>query len=152
MIGSRPDGWSRIGNFLIWCTRVRTTIVSVRTVIFELRFLPYGDARSDGIPHCPNGWLIFPFLELGKKSETDRVLGGIRTCCWNVRTDAAGTETSRYSIGSGMNEHFIRMNDTGLSSVRTGWHVVQTDGTVDRWASGRDGSIVRRADKELEFF
>jgi len=31
-------------------------------------------------------------------------------------------------------------------------HVVRTDGTVDRWASGRDGSIVRTADRELEFF
>jgi hypothetical protein len=33
-----------------------------------------------------------------------------------------------------------------------GRHVVRTDGTVDRWASGRDGSIVRTADRELEFF
>jgi hypothetical protein len=33
-----------------------------------------------------------------------------------------------------------------------GRHVVRMDGTVDRWASGRDGSIVRRADRELEFF
>jgi hypothetical protein len=31
-----------------------------------------------------------------------------------------------------------------------GRHVVRTDGTVDRWASGRDGSIVRTADRELE--
>jgi len=31
-------------------------------------------------------------------------------------------------------------------------HVVWTDGTVDRWAFGRDGSIVRTADRELEFF
>jgi hypothetical protein len=31
-----------------------------------------------------------------------------------------GTETSRYSIGSGRNEHFFRTNDAGLSSVRTG--------------------------------
>jgi hypothetical protein len=27
MIGSRLDGWSRIGNFLLWCTRVQTTSV-----------------------------------------------------------------------------------------------------------------------------
>jgi hypothetical protein len=38
----------------------------VQTVHFELRFLPYGDTRPDGIPHRPDGWLIFPFLELGK--------------------------------------------------------------------------------------
>jgi hypothetical protein len=64
----------------------------------------------------------------------------------------AGTETSRYNIGSGRNEHFVRTDDAGLSSVRTGLHVVQTDGTVDRWASGRDCSIVQTADRELEFF
>jgi hypothetical protein len=56
----------------------------------------------------------------------------------------ADTETSRYSMGSGRNEHFVRTDDAGLSSVRT-------DGTVDRWASGRDSSIVQTADRELEF-
>jgi hypothetical protein len=54
-------------------------------------------------------------------------------------------------MGSGWNEHFVRTDDTGLSSVRTG-HVVRTDGTVDKWGSGRDGSIVWKADRELEFF
>jgi hypothetical protein len=39
-----------------------------------------------------------------------------------------------------------------LSGIRTEWHVVRTDGTVDKWASGRDGSIVRTADKELKIF
>jgi hypothetical protein len=28
---------------------------NVRTVHFELRFLPYGDTRLDGIPHRPDG-------------------------------------------------------------------------------------------------
>jgi len=28
-----------------------------------------------------------------------------------------GTETSRYSMGSGQNEHFVRTDDAGLSSV-----------------------------------
>jgi hypothetical protein len=27
----------------------------VRTVHFELRFLPYGDTHPDGIPHRPDG-------------------------------------------------------------------------------------------------
>jgi hypothetical protein len=30
-------------------------LTDVRTVIFELRFLPYGDARPDGIPHRSDG-------------------------------------------------------------------------------------------------
>jgi hypothetical protein len=32
----------------------------------------------------------------------------------------AGTETSRYSMGSGRNEHFVQKDDAGMSSVRTG--------------------------------
>jgi len=48
-------------------------------------------------------------------------------------------------MGSGRNEHFVRTDDASLSSVRT-------DGTVDRLASGHDGSIFRTADRELEFF
>jgi hypothetical protein len=38
----------------------------------------------------------------------------------------------------------------GLFGVRTVRHVVRTDGIVDRWASGRDGTIVRTADKDSE--
>jgi hypothetical protein len=68
----RPDGYSSTRNFHISNARVRTVEVElaisffdahasgpqlsdVRTVIFELRFLPYGDARPDGIPHRPDG-------------------------------------------------------------------------------------------------
>jgi len=36
----------------------------------------------------------------------------------------------------------------GPTGVRMVWHIVQIDGTVVRWASGRDGSIVWTADKE----
>jgi len=35
-------------------------------VIFELRFLPYGEARMDWIQHRPDGRTIFPLSELGK--------------------------------------------------------------------------------------
>lgn len=57
-------------------------LTNIRTVNFELRFLPYWDTR-------PNSRLIFHFLELGKNQRTVRELIGIRTCCWNVRTDAS---------------------------------------------------------------
>jgi hypothetical protein len=36
----------------------------------------------------------------------------------------------------------------GLIGIRTVCHVVRTDGTVVKWASERDGSIVRMADRE----
>jgi len=74
-------------------------LLDVRTVNFELRFLPYGDTHLDRIPHRPDGWLIFPFLELGKNQWTVQELIGVRTCCWNIRTEQAGIETSRYSVG-----------------------------------------------------
>jgi hypothetical protein len=71
MWDERPDGYSSTPNFHIGNARVRTVEVEsaisffdarasgpqlsdIRTVIFELRFLPYGDARPDGIPHRPN--------------------------------------------------------------------------------------------------
>jgi hypothetical protein len=40
----------------------------------------------------------------------------------------------------------------GLIGIRTVRHVVRTDGIVDRWASGRDGTIVRTADRDSENF
>jgi len=40
----------------------------------------------------------------------------------------------------------------GLTGIRTVWHVVWTDGIVDRWASGRDGMIIQTADKDSENF
>jgi len=39
----------------------------------------------------------------------------------------------------------------GLSGVQTVWHVVRTDGIVDRWASGQDGTVVRTAGREPTF-
>jgi hypothetical protein len=40
----------------------------------------------------------------------------------------------------------------GLTCVQMVRHVVRTDGTVDRWASGRDGTIVQTADRDSENF
>jgi hypothetical protein len=40
----------------------------------------------------------------------------------------------------------------GLTGVWTVWHVVWTDETVVRWASGRDSTIGRTVDRELEIF
>jgi hypothetical protein len=39
----------------------------VRTVEFELRFLPYGVAYPDGNPRRPDGCSNLPLFELGKK-------------------------------------------------------------------------------------
>jgi hypothetical protein len=146
MIGSRLDGWSRIGNFLLWCTRVRTIAVRrpdghIWIAILALRRCAYG--RLIGLP------FLGTWKEIRNWSSTGR-----RPDVLLKRPDGRklAQKTSRYSMGFRRNEYFVRTDDAGLSSVRTGWHVVQTDGTVDRWASGRDDLIVRMADRELEFF
>jgi hypothetical protein len=116
----------------------------VRTVHSELRFLPYGDTSPDGIPHCPDGWLIFPFLKLGKNQWSVRELIGVRTCCWNVRTKQVCTEASRCDVGvrteerrcpdrwclsvwcpEGMTRRLDGWNSRQMG-VRTGWHIVRT--------------------------
>jgi hypothetical protein len=142
MIGSRPDGWSRIGNFLLWCTRVRTTAVRRPDLKKTRIWTGYHIVRT--VDWSSLSWnlernqkMIEYWETSGRAAETPGRM-------------QAGTETSRYSMGSGRNDNFVRTDDAGLYGVRTGWHVVQTDGTVDRWASGRDGSIVRTADRELE--
>jgi len=153
MIGNSPDGWSRIGNFLLWCTRVRTTALRrpdghIWIAILALR------RRASRRDTTSSGRLTgLPFLgtwkEIRSWSSTGRRLDVLLK-----RPDKCklAQKTSRYSMGFGRNEHFIWMDDAGLYGIQTGWHIVRTDGTVDRWSSGRDGSIVRTADRrELEF-
>jgi len=138
MRGRLPDGWSRIVSYHIRCTSVRTTAVrrsdgEIQTAILALW------THASGRDTTSSGRLIdLPFLEFGKNQWTVRELIGVRTCCWDVWTDQAGTETSRYSEVSGRKKHVVRTDDAGLSGVRTVWHIVRTDGAVDRWASGWD--------------
>jgi hypothetical protein len=84
-------------------------LTDVRTGIFEFRFLPYGDARRNGIPHRPNGRTIFPLSELGKN---------LRLVEYREASGRAAKTSGRMMLG--------------LTGVRTVWHVVQTDGTVVR--------------------
>jgi len=152
MIGSRPDGWSRIGNFLLWWTRVRTTTVrrpdgDIRIVLLALR------RRASGRDTTSSGRLLdLPFLgtckEIWNWSSTERrpnvllkrpdgfKLDRTFSTQWRVRTE----------------RHVVRTDDA--------WSVWSSDGMVrrldewnsDRWSSGRDGSIVQTADRELKIF
>jgi len=136
MRGSRPDGWSRIGNFHISCTHVWTntdrrldgdiwiTILALR------RRASRRDTTSSGRSNN------LSFIGTWKESETGRVPRGVRTCFWDVRTDASWIEPSRHSGGSGRKCTSSRRMMLGLIGVRTVWHVVWTDGTVVRWVSG----------------
>jgi hypothetical protein len=148
MRGSRPDGWSRIGNFHISCTRVRTKADwrpdgDIWIAILALRRCASGrDTTSSGLLNQSS------YIWTWKETEAGRVLIGVRTCCWVVRTNASWIETSRHSGGSGRKCTSSGQMMLGLTGVRTVWHVIRTDGIVVRWASGQDDSIVRTDDKE----
>jgi len=117
-------------------SRPRLTVV--RTMIFELRFLPYVWVRPDGNPRRPDGWSNLPLNWTWKESEADRSLRGVQTGCWNVRTDASWNSSFSKQWRSGRKCMSSGQMMLGLSSVRTVWHFVRTEGIVDRWASGRD--------------
>jgi hypothetical protein len=152
MIGRRPDGWSWICNFLIRCTRIRTKLTVVLTNVFELRFLPYVWARPDGNPRRPDGCINLTLFELGKNLKLiDHWTSSGRAAESSGRMQA-GTKAFRYSGESGRKYTSSGRMMLYLYSVRTVWHVVRTDGTVDRWASRRDGTVVRTADREPKIF
>jgi hypothetical protein len=151
-IGSRPDGWSRIGNFFLWWTRVRTTTVrrldadNWITILALRRRVSERDTTSSG------RLIDLPFLgtwkEIRNWSSTERrsdVLLKRPNGCkldrtfstqWRVRTE----------------RHVVRMDDAwsvwspdGMACRPDGWN-------SDRLSSGRDGSIVRTANRELRIF
>jgi hypothetical protein len=148
LIGSRPDGWSRIDNFHISYTHVRTKADwrpngDIWIEILALRRRASGrDTTSSGrLNQSTYSWTW-------KESEAGWVRIGVRTCCWVVRMDASWIKTSQHSGGSGQKCTSSERMMLGLTGVRTVWHVVRTNGTVVRWASERDVSIVRTADRE----
>jgi hypothetical protein len=110
-------------------------LTDVRTVIFELQFLPYIWARPDG---CIN----LPLFRTWKESKANQSLKGVQTGCWDVRTDASWNKSFSIQYRVWMEKYVVRTVDA--------WSVERPDGmtrrldgwTVDRWASGRDGTIV----------
>jgi hypothetical protein len=70
--------------------------------------------------------LIDQWTSSGQAAETS----------WRIQ---AGIEASRYSGGSEQKSTLSGWMMLGLSVIRTEWHVVRTDDSLDRWASGRDG-------------
>jgi hypothetical protein len=121
MRGRRPDGWSRIGNFLNRWARVRTNADwrpngGIWIVILALFMSTFGrDNTSSG--RCIN----LPLFWIWKESEADWSLMDVRTGCWDVRTDAS------WNISISIQWR-----------VRTEKYVVRTDKAVDRLTSGRD--------------
>jgi hypothetical protein len=75
-----------------------------------------------------------------KESEADRSLMDIRTGCWEVRTDASWNRSFSIQCRVRTKRYVVQTDDAGLSGVRTVWHVVQTNGAMDRWVFGRDNT------------
>jgi hypothetical protein len=123
MSGSCPDGWSRIDNFHISCTRVWT----------KADWRPNGDIWIAilALRRHASGWDTTSSRRLNQSShiwtwkeiEAGRVLIGVRTCCWVVRTDASWIETSRHSGGSG-------------------WKCTSS-GRMEQWSDGRLDGMAR---------
>jgi len=148
MIGSRPDGKSRIGNFHISCMHVRTKAVWrpdgdiwIAILALCMRVSERESTLSGRLKQSSHKWTW-------KESESDRSLRGVRTGCWDVQTDTAGTIASRYSRGPDGKCTSSGWMMLGLTGVRTVRHVVWMDGTMDRWAYGWDGTVVWTADRE----
>jgi hypothetical protein len=133
MRGSRLKGWSRIGNFHISCTRVRTKTDrrpdgDIWIAILALR------RCSSGRDTTSSGRLIdLSFIETWKESETGWVPRGVRTCCWNFRTDASWIEPSRHSGGSGRKCTLSVRMMLGLTG----------DGQMEQWSDGRSDGMAR---------
>jgi hypothetical protein len=133
----RPDGYSSTCNFHISNERVRTVEVESAISFF--------DARASEPQLSDSGR---SYLNCDSCLKETRVLTGYHivqmvdrsSLSWNLERNQkliehwevsghvaetsgrmqAGTETSRYSMGSRRNEHFIWTDDAGRSSVRTG--------------------------------
>jgi hypothetical protein len=154
----RPDGWSSTRNFHIYCARVRTMkgrrlAVEVKSAISISIERPSGllnwncdsclkEKRVRTEIHVVRTVVaIFPYIileRIGSLIEYWRASGQAAESSGRMQ---AGLEASRCSEGS---ERMM----LGLSGVRTVWHVVRTDGIVDRWASGQDRTVVRTTDRE----
>jgi len=116
-------------------------LTDVRMVEFELRFLPFLWVRPDGKPHRPEGVSIFPYSELGKNLKLiDHWWASGRAVERSGRMQA-GTEASRYSVGS-------RRKDTSsrrmmLVCLASGWDDTSS-GRMEQWTDGRPDGMTRR--------
>jgi len=145
----RQDGWSWIGSYHIRCTSFRTIAVRCTDGSFWTAILALRRYASGRDTTSSERLIDLPFLELGKNQCTIRELIGVRTCCWNVRTDQAGTEASRYDVGVRTEE--ARRPDRWCLSV---WcpdgMTRRPDGWISRQMGVRTGwHIIRKADREL---
>jgi hypothetical protein len=93
---------------------------------------------------------IFPYIELGKNLKLIDHKWMFGRAAKRSGRMQAGIEASRHSVGpDGKDTSSGRMMLVCLASGRDE-HVIRTDGTVDRWASGRDDTSSERLTGNLK--
>jgi hypothetical protein len=138
MIGSRPDGWSRISSFLNCWKHVQT----------NADWRPDGDIWIVILASCMSAsWR--ETTSSGRLKQSSIKLNLARIWSWSI-TERRPDGLLRCLNGCKLEQELldsvkVRM---GIYVVRTVWHVIRTDGTVDRWAFGWDGTVVWTADRE----
>jgi len=86
---------------------------------------------------------IFPYLNLERIWSWSITRSPSRRAAETFKRMQPGTKASRYCEGSGRKSTLSGWMMLDLSGVRMVWHVIQTDGTMDRWESRRDGTSSR---------
>jgi hypothetical protein len=150
MKGRRPDTWSWIGNFHISYTRVRTKADWRPDRDIWIAILALCMSASRWETTLSRRCINLPIFWTWKESEVDRSLMNVWTGCWDVRTDASWNRSFSIQWRVRTKRYVVRIDDAGLSGVRTVWHVVRTNGAVDRWASGLDNTSSRRLTGSLK--
>jgi hypothetical protein len=98
---------------------------------FELWFLPYGWARLDGNPHCPDDWINLPLFKLAKNLKLiDH---------WEASEQKLEQKLLEIVKGSDGNPRRPDGWCFRLKGVRTEWHIVRTAGRPDRMTRHPDG-------------
>jgi hypothetical protein len=150
MRGRRPDGWCRIGNFLNWWARVWTNADWCLDGDIWIAILVLFGSGSRWETTSSRRCINLPIFWTWKESKADLSLMDVRTRCWEVRTDGSWNRSFSIQWRVRTERYVVRTDDAGLSGVRTGWHVLRTDGTVNRWASGRDNTLSGRLTGNLK--
>jgi hypothetical protein len=144
MRGRRPDGWSRIGNFLNWWARVRTKAdwrpdVDIWIAILALFMIASGRETTSS-ERCVN----LPINWTWKESETVRVLKGVRTGCWKVWTNASWNRS--FSIQCRVQMEKIRRPDGWCWFVCHPVGMNTSSGRMEQWTNGHPDGMTRRLD------
>lgn len=142
MIGRHPDGWSWIHNFHICWTHVWTKLTDVRTVVFELRFLPYVWARLDGNPRRPDSYINLPLFELRKKIWSWSITG-CRPDELLRRLDGCKLEQKLLDIVEGLDGNSRRPNEWYLV-CQASERYCTSSGRLELWTDERPDEMTRR--------